>query len=207
MPLPNFVSQIRTSPSNLSADLTTYLSRPVSAARRTARKGNDDVWAGAFHDVPSAVSEKISVGSGKINGHCIRTRRKVSDEVNVVLLMPDAHDTPHDSETPFPSIPAGQDTSIGRGRFPERRQSNIINALKRIRRPREASLIETREYRDKKWFSILLHNVVKPEDVDDPSDNAFRALPPMLTDIHAGGGYDLFAPFTAPHPHLADASS
>jgi len=39
-------------------------------------------------------------------------------------------------------------------------------------------LAATGEYRDGTWSSVLLHNVVRPEDVDDPtSDDAFCALP------------------------------
>ncbi|KAH9022726.1 hypothetical protein EDB84DRAFT_491215 [Lactarius hengduanensis] len=194
------------------------------------------------HDIPSAVSEKIFVGSGKLKGHDIRTLGKVVDEADVVLLMLDAHDTTgaaanwsrsrcptrltqcrvimlrhllYDLRIVIPRRPsppcsrtnllwhcAGDllcvfkvyKTSgaryfiVGRARLPERQQSNMINTLKCIRWvtfffscPREASLTETREYRDKKWFPMLLHNVVKPDDVDDPtSDDAFRALPPIL---------------------------
>ncbi len=40
-----------------------------------------------------------------------------------------------------------------------------------------SSLTATREYRDKTWSSVLLRNVVKPEDFDNStSDDAFCAL-------------------------------
>src|SRR6266702_3688857 len=43
-----------------------------------------------------------------------------------------------------------------------------------------SSLTATREYRDKTWSSVLLRNVVKPEDFDNStSDDAFCALPPV----------------------------
>ncbi|KAH8986777.1 hypothetical protein EDB86DRAFT_2832552 [Lactarius hatsudake] len=77
------------------------------------------------HGIPSAVSEKVSVVSGKMKGHYIRTLGKVIDEADIVLLMLDAHDptaaswsrsrcstrlefaegpSHHDPETPFPSM-------------------------------------------------------------------------------------------------------
>ncbi|KAH9169667.1 hypothetical protein EDB89DRAFT_2072778 [Lactarius sanguifluus] len=47
----------------------------------------------AMRDTPSVVSERLSVGSGKMKGHYICSLRKVADEADVVLLALDTHDT------------------------------------------------------------------------------------------------------------------
>ncbi|KAH8996045.1 hypothetical protein EDB92DRAFT_1943016 [Lactarius akahatsu] len=197
------------------------------------------------HGIPSAVSEKLSVGSDKMKGHYIRTLGKVVDEADIVLLMLDAHDTTlaaanwsrsrcstrltrcranmfrHSSKDlrlmipRRPSPPCVQDRRaqhfiVGHARLPERRQSKIINTLERIRwatffpscsldgdrydaRAKfepvtqtvdsPGNIIDTDEgIQGQKRLSMLLHNVVKPEDVDDPtSDHAF---PPILVRLH-----------------------
>ncbi|KAH9169203.1 hypothetical protein EDB89DRAFT_1908741 [Lactarius sanguifluus] len=47
----------------------------------------------AMRDTPSVVSERLSVGSGKMKGHYICSLRKVADEADVVLLALDTYDT------------------------------------------------------------------------------------------------------------------
>ncbi|KAH9169764.1 hypothetical protein EDB89DRAFT_2072615 [Lactarius sanguifluus] len=71
------------------ADLATNPFCPVSAVRPTARRRIPN----SIRDIPSDVSGRASVASGKMKGHCICTLRKVADQTDAMLLVLDAHDT------------------------------------------------------------------------------------------------------------------
>ncbi|KAH9052238.1 hypothetical protein EDB87DRAFT_1725883 [Lactarius vividus] len=125
---------------------------------------NDDVLADAFvacttwlasatmHTIPSAV-DKASVRSGKVEENYIRTLRKVTDEAAVVLLVLDPHDWGR---------------GLGCGKLVE----------EQARGGGQAARVRVQQDWDKLWTSVLLCNMVKPEDLDDPtSDDTFFALP------------------------------
>ncbi|KAH9052328.1 hypothetical protein EDB87DRAFT_1826247 [Lactarius vividus] len=118
------------------------------------------------HDILSAVSEKISVGSGKMKGHYLRTLDKVADEASFELLMLDTHDTTRAAENGLRSSGLIYVFEAHRtnGAWSSSRTLAKINIIKHIR---DEGMQEE---------NVVFYATVQcrsPEDVDDPiSDDA-----------------------------------
>ncbi|KAH8985064.1 hypothetical protein EDB86DRAFT_2833282 [Lactarius hatsudake] len=154
-----------------------------------------------MHTIPSAVSDQASVGGGKMKGNYIRTLRRVTDETDVVLLVLDSHDdrgrgklveeqarewrVTEDKRPAFvfnkiDPVPRENVQAFAEGPPPYDPSDSLPLPEHRPNSPGTALAISFTFSRDKKWTSVLLRDMVKPEDLDDPTSDdtvTFYALP------------------------------